>query len=50
MSNNKQTNLGEIELAYHRAIAEVANAAGNRILQELKLNSSGVIIEVAEAK
>jgi hypothetical protein len=38
---SKRNDLGEIELAYHRAIAELANAAGDRILQ--KLNSSGVI-------
>jgi hypothetical protein len=42
----QQTNIHEIEVAYHRAIAELANAAGKRILQELKLNSSGAI-EVA---
>jgi hypothetical protein len=47
MENKQETSIHEIELAYHKTIAQVANAAGNRILQELKLNPSGDI-EVAE--
>lgn len=44
----QQNNLGEIELTHHRAIAEIANTAADRICE--KLNQTSTIESIVVSK